>query len=94
MRKLSGAKDKLGLRVHGLIVGNPDEEKRRSDPAVLRSLCTNYLPSGKTELLISTFEDWESVRRDDSLQFDWDDIEGNTRRKMENLKHEEFRKSE
>jgi hypothetical protein len=23
MRKLSGAKDKLGLRVHGLIIGSP-----------------------------------------------------------------------
>lgn len=34
MRKLSGAKEKLGLRVHGLIVGTP--EKQRSDPAVLR----------------------------------------------------------
>ena len=78
MRKLSGAKDKLGLRVHGLIVGDPNEEKRRSDPAVLRSLCTNYLPNGKTELLISKFEDWDSVRKDDSLQFDWDDVIGST----------------
>ena len=34
MRKLSGAKEKLGLRVHGLIVGTP--EKQRADPAVLR----------------------------------------------------------
>jgi hypothetical protein len=25
MRKLSGAKDKLGLRVHGLIIGSPGE---------------------------------------------------------------------
>lgn len=49
MRKLSGAKDKMGLRVHGLIVGSP--EKKRADPAVLRALCTAYLPSGKTEVL-------------------------------------------
>lgn len=34
MRKLSGAKEKLGLRVHGLIIGSPEE--KRSDPAVLR----------------------------------------------------------
>jgi hypothetical protein len=49
MRKLSGAKDKLGLRVHGLIVGSP--EKKRADPAVLRALCTAYLPNGRTEVL-------------------------------------------
>lgn len=44
----SGAKDKLGLRVHGLIVGSP--EKKRADPAVLRSLCSHTLPSGKNEV--------------------------------------------
>ena len=49
MRKLSGAKDKLGLRVHGLIVGSP--EKKRADPAVLRALCTAYLPNGRSEVL-------------------------------------------
>ena len=48
MRKLSGAKEKLSLRVHGLIVGSPD--KKRADPAVLRALCTNYLPNGKVEV--------------------------------------------
>ena len=48
MRKLSGAKDKLGLRVHGLIVGSP--EKKRSDPAVLRSICSSILPNGKNEV--------------------------------------------
>ena len=60
MQKLGGAKDKLGLRVHGLIVGSPD--KKRADPAVLRSLCTNYLPSGKVELCLSEFEGWASVQ--------------------------------
>ena len=50
MRKLSGAKDKLGLRVHGLIVGSP--EKKRADPAVLRALCTAYLPNGRSEVTI------------------------------------------
>ena len=48
MRKLAGAKDKMGLRVHGLIVGSP--EKKRSDPAVLRSICSSILPSGKSEV--------------------------------------------
>lgn len=48
MRKLSGAKDKMGLRVHGLIVGSP--EKKRADPAVLRALCAAYLPNGKSEV--------------------------------------------
>ncbi len=44
----AGAKDKLSLRVHGLIVGSP--EKKRADPAVLRSLCSQVLPNGKMEV--------------------------------------------
>ena len=44
----AGAKDKLGLRMHGLIVGSPD--KKRADPAVLRALCSHVLPSGKQEV--------------------------------------------
>lgn len=60
MRKLSGAKDKLGLRVHGLIVGSP--EKKKADPAVLRSLCSNILPNGKQEVLVSEFGSWASVQ--------------------------------
>lgn len=60
MRKLAGAKEALGLRVHGLVVGSP--EKKRADPAVLRALCTNYLPSGKVEVLVHTFESWASVQ--------------------------------
>ena len=71
MRKLSGAKDKLSLRVHGLIVGSP--EKRRADPAVLRSLCSHTLPNGKNEVLVHEFESWASVQADRSMQFDWDD---------------------
>ena len=43
-----GAKDKLSLRVHGLIVGSPD--KKRADPAVLRALCSHVLPNGKQEV--------------------------------------------
>jgi hypothetical protein len=43
----AGAKDKLGLRVHGLIVGSPG--KKRADPAVLRQLCAHTLPNGKNE---------------------------------------------
>lgn len=108
MRKLSGAKEKLGLRVHGLIVGTP--EKQRSDPAVLRhkyhssvnqclvwstrSLCTNYLRNGKTEIRIQEFEGWSSVREDESLSFDWDDLEGDSRRKIKNLKLEKLRQEE
>jgi hypothetical protein len=49
----TGAKEKLGLRVHGLIVGSP--EKKRADPAVLRSLCSQVLPNGKMEVLIPEF---------------------------------------
>ncbi len=60
MRKLAGAKEKLGLRVHGLVIAAPD--KKRADPAVLRGLCTNYLPNGKTELLVSEFNNWASVQ--------------------------------
>ena len=48
----TGAKDKLGLRVHGLIVGSPD--KKRADPAVLRALCSHVLPSGKQEVRQTT----------------------------------------
>lgn len=59
MRKLSGAKDKLALRVHALIVGSP--EKKRADPAVLRALCSNPLPSGRMETLITEFAGWASV---------------------------------
>lgn len=60
MRKLAGAKDKLSLRMHGLIIGSP--EKKRADPAVLRGLCTSTLPSGKTELLVTEFSSWSSVQ--------------------------------
>lgn len=60
MRKLSGAKDKLGLRVHGLIVGSP--EKKRADPAVLRALCTAYLPNGRSEVLAGlTAQGWSHM---------------------------------
>lgn len=92
MRKLAGAKEKLGLRVHGLIVGSP--EKKKADPAVLRSLCTNYLSNGKVEVCISLFEDWASVKADASLNFDWDDVEGNTRRRLAALAREKQRKQE
>eukprot|EP01025_Chloroclados_australasicus_P045017 TRINITY_DN4906_c0_g1_i1.p1 TRINITY_DN4906_c0_g1~~TRINITY_DN4906_c0_g1_i1.p1 ORF type:complete len:684 (-),score=92.29 TRINITY_DN4906_c0_g1_i1:237-2288(-) len=92
MRSLSGAKQKLGLRVHGLIVGSP--EKQRADPAVLRALCTNPLPNGSTELLVSRFENWAGVQADESMQFDWDDIEGDTKRRLAGLKHEQLRQQE
>lgn len=92
MQKLSGAKEKLGLRVHGLIVGSPD--KKRADPAVLRALCTNYLPSGKVELCLSEFEGWASVQADEQLAFDWDDAEGNMRRRLAGLALEKQRKEQ
>jgi hypothetical protein len=60
MRRLAGAKEKLGLRVHGLVVGSP--EKQRADPAVLRALCTSTLPNGKVEVLVSEFAGWASVQ--------------------------------
>lgn len=93
MRKLSGAKEKLGLRVHGLILGTPEE--KRADPAVLRSLCTQIIPnSGKTETLIHEFESWESVHKDDSLAFDWDDVVGNATRRDAGLRLEKLRNAE
>lgn len=93
MRKLSGAKDKLGLRVHGLILGSP--EQKRADPAVLRSLCTQIIPnSGKTETLIHEFESWESVNKDESLAFDWDDVVGNAARRDAGLRLEKLRNAE
>jgi hypothetical protein len=163
MRKLSGAKDKLGLRVHGLVVGSP--EKQRADPAVLRALCSSYLPNGKVETLVSEFSDWASVQvgvwgrsgvsesalelagalggifwrgfirvqgrearprpqalraacppkdgpfaapvrepnkpindnltqADETMQYDWDDAEGNTRRRLAGLAREKARQAE
>eukprot|EP01023_Acetabularia_acetabulum_P040007 TRINITY_DN3866_c0_g1_i14.p1 TRINITY_DN3866_c0_g1~~TRINITY_DN3866_c0_g1_i14.p1 ORF type:complete len:677 (+),score=122.77 TRINITY_DN3866_c0_g1_i14:232-2262(+) len=92
MRQLSGAKQKLGLRVHGLIVGSPD--KQRADPAVLKALCTNPLPNGATELLVSNFENWSGVQQDESMQFDWDDAEGDTKRRLAGLQHEKLRQQE
>lgn len=92
MRKLAGAKDKLGLRVHGLIVGSP--EKRRADPAVLRGLCSHTLPSGKNEVLIHEFESWASVQAERTLQFDWDDAMGNKARREAGLRLEKLRQEE
>eukprot|EP00983_Pelagomonas_calceolata_P115051 1160151-Pelagomonas_calceolata.AAC.1 len=93
MRKLSGAKDKLSLRMHGLIIGSP--EKKRADPAVLRGLCTSTLPNGKTELLVTEFSSWASVQADDQLgAIDYDDLEGNARRRLAGLKREADRQAE
>ncbi|PNW85740.1 hypothetical protein CHLRE_03g207400v5 [Chlamydomonas reinhardtii] len=92
MRKLAGAKEALGLRVHGLVVGSP--EKKRADPAVLRALCTNYLPSGKVEVLVHTFESWASVQAEAAFALDWDDVAGNSRRRLANLAHEKERMEE
>lgn len=100
MRKLAGAKEALALRVHGLVVGAPqDDAPRRADPAVLRSLCTSRVPgdrSGRTEVLVSVFEGWESVRDADSglADVDWDDREGNARRRLAGLAAEAARQRE
>lgn len=59
-----------------------------------RSLCTNYLPNGKTEIRVQEFENWTSVQQDSAMKFDWDDIEGDSRRKMIGLRKEEYRKAE
>ena len=88
----AGAKDKLGLRVHGLIVGTP--EVKKADPAVLRSLCSGILPNGRTEVLVSEFEGWASVKSRADMQFDWDDAIGNARRRAAGLKAEALRKGE
>lgn len=88
----SGAKDKLGLRVHGLIVGSP--EVKKADPAVLRSLCSGILPNGRTEVLITEFEGWASVKARDDMKFDWDDAIGNARRRAAGLKAEALRKGQ
>ena len=88
----AGAKDKLGLRVHGLIVGSP--ELKKADPAVLRSLCSAILPNGRTEVLVTNFEGWGSVKARDDMQFDWDDAMGNARRRAASLAQEALRKGE
>lgn len=93
MRKLAGAKDKLSLRVHGLIVGSP--EKKRADPAVLRALCSHIVPSsGKLEVLVHEFESWASVQADESMAFDWDDVIGNAARREAGLRLEKLRQAE
>lgn len=92
MRKLSGAKDKLSLRVHGLIVGSP--EKKRADPAVLRALCSHTLPSGKNEQLVTEFDGWASVRNEKAMKFDWDDAIGNSQRRIAGLALEAERQKE
>ena len=93
MRKLSGAKEKLGLRVHGLILGSPEET--RADPAVLRSLCTQIVPNtGKTETLIHEFDSWASVQANSELAFDWDDAAGNAARREAGLRLEKLRNQE
>jgi hypothetical protein len=100
MRKLAGAKEALALRVHGLVVGAPSADSpRRADPAVLRSLCTSRVPgdrSGRTEVLVSLFEGWESVRADEGGlgDVDWDDSEGNARRRLAGLAAEAARQKE
>jgi hypothetical protein len=92
MRKLAGAKDKLALRVHGLIVGSP--EVKRADPAVLRGLCSHTLPSGKRELLVHEFSSWASVAADRALAFDWDDAAGAAARRAAGLRLEKMRAAE
>jgi len=93
MRKLSGAKDKLALRVHGLILGSP--EKKRADPAVLRGLCSHVLPkSGKLETLVHEFDSWPSVMQDRGMKFDWDDAAGDAARKEAGLRLEKLRNAE
>jgi uncharacterized protein with von Willebrand factor type A (vWA) domain len=93
MRKLSGAKEKLGLRVHGLVLGSPEE--KRADPAVLRSLCTQVVPNtGKVETLMHEFDSWASVKADTGLAFDWDDAAGNASRREAGLKLEKLRNAE
>lgn len=89
---LLGAKDKLGLRVHGLIVGSP--EIKKADPAVLRALCSGILPNGRSEVLMTEFESWASVKSRAEMQFDWDDAIGNARRRAAGLKAEALRKGE
>lgn len=62
--------------------------------ALNRSLCTNYLANGKTEVKVEEFENWASVKEDSGMLFDWDDLEGNSKRRMAGLKREEERKAE
>jgi hypothetical protein len=95
MRRLSGAKDKLGLRVHGLVVGSP--ETKRADPAVLRAPCSHMLPgSGKTETLVHIFESWDSVATDKGGlgAVDWDDAAGQAARREAGLRLEKMRAAE
>lgn len=73
-------------------MGSP--EVKKADPAVLRSLCSGILPNGRTEILVTEFEGWASVKSRADMQFDWDDAIGNARRRAAGLKAEALRKGE
>jgi len=67
MRKLHGAKDKLGLRVHGLALPAAQTVRRDSqeaDTSVLRALCTNPVRGGKEDVAVHVFDDWGALEGD------------------------------
>jgi hypothetical protein len=55
---------------------------------------TGSLTARQVEVLISLFEDWAGVKGDAAMQFDWDDVEGNTRRRLAGLALEKQRQQE
>lgn len=61
---------------------------------MLRSLCSGFLPNGRTEILVTKFESWASVKEREDMSFDWDDAIGNARRRAAGLKAEALRKGE
>lgn len=87
MRKLTGAKEAMGLRVHGLIIGSPETPK---DPLVMKSLCTNYTRGAKDELLLHTFDNWGLLPDD----FDFDDKVATALRVERSKRLEKARKEE
>ena len=69
-RKLEGAKESMGLRVHGLalpanqVIGHQAQLEAKLEMRVLRSLSTNTTRRGTDEVNLHLFEGWDAFESD------------------------------
>ena len=67
-RKLRGAKDALGLRVHGVVLPAAATVRHASnaevDTSVLRALCTNPVRGAREEVAVHVFQEWGALEED------------------------------
>jgi hypothetical protein len=67
IKKINGAKEALGLRIHGLqlpvnqAIGHAAAER---DTGVLTELCACRMRGGKEEVLLQTFASWDALEED------------------------------